>query len=120
MIELLLQSARAGGVLQAVTGSDMSAPDLLNVEVVAVLRRLEREGAVRPSRADQAVDDLVVAPIRRWPTVSLVVGAWKLRQNLSAYDALYVALARTLACPLVTGDLRLARAPGLGVPVVTV
>ena len=58
--------------------------------------------------------------MRRFPTLPLLPGAWTLRANVSAYDACYVALARDLRCPLVTRDLRLSRAPGLGVPLITV
>ena len=58
--------------------------------------------------------------MRRFPTLPLLPEAWTLRANVTPYDACYVALARNLRCPLVTGDRRLARAPGLGVPLVTV
>ncbi|HEV2895331.1 MAG TPA: type II toxin-antitoxin system VapC family toxin [Actinomycetota bacterium] len=54
------------------------------------------------------------------PTLPLLPRAWALRANVTSYDACYVALARELRCPLVTGDLRLSRAPGLGVPLITV
>ena len=58
--------------------------------------------------------------MRRLPTLPLLPGAWTLRANVTAYDACYVALARELRCPLVTADLKLSRAPGLGVPLITV
>ena len=54
-----------------------------------------------------------IRPARRHQTRSLWPRAWELRTNLSAYDALYVALAEQLDAPLVTADARLARAPGL-------
>lgn len=94
--------------------------DLVNAEAVSTLRRLERTGAIDPARAEEAVADLASGPLRQLPTRPQVAAAWGLRDSLSAYDAFHVSLARALNCPLVTGDLRLARAPGLGVPVLAV
>jgi predicted nucleic acid-binding protein len=120
LVELLLQGERAPAVAQAVRGTEMAAPDVVNPEVLSVLRRMERAGEVRPERARQAVADLLDAPVRRFATLPLLPVVWELRGSVSAYDACYVALARALGCPLVTGDLRLTRAPGLGVPLVAV
>jgi predicted nucleic acid-binding protein len=91
----------------------MIAPDFLNVEALSTLRRLERLRVASSERITQAVADLQMAPITRWPTTALVRLVWDLRANLSAYDACYVALARAHACQLVTGDARLTRAPGM-------
>jgi predicted nucleic acid-binding protein len=101
--------------VRAVIGAEMVAPDLLHVEAVSTLRRLEQSGTITAGRAAQAIGDLVRAPFRRLPTRSLLTDMWSLRANVSAYDACYVALARALRCPLVTGDTRLGRAPGLGI-----
>lgn len=120
LVELLLATTRAPAVAQAVAGSDMLAPDLVNAEVLSVLRRLELAGHLRPERGNRAMLDLRRAPVRRVLSVPLLAAAWALRANVSAYDGLYVALAQALDCSLVTGDLRLARTPGLGVPVVAV
>jgi predicted nucleic acid-binding protein len=120
LVELLLQGERAPAVAHAVRGTEMTAPDVVNPEVLSVLRRMERTGDVRPERARQAVADLLDAPVRRYATLPLLPVVWELRGSVSAYDACYVALARALGCPLVTGDLRLTRAPGLGVPLVAV
>jgi predicted nucleic acid-binding protein len=120
LIELLLQSRRAPAVLQAVGATEMVAPDGIDPEVLSTLRRLERIGAVTAVRASQVVDDLLDAGVRRFPTLPLLPEAWRLRANVTSYDACYVALARGLGCPLITGDLRLSRAPGLGVPLITV
>jgi len=120
LVELLLQGERAPAVAHAVRGTEMTAPDVVNPEVLSVLRRMERTGEVRPERARQAVADLLDAPVRRFATLPLLPVVWELRGSVSAYDACYVALARALGCPLVTGDLRLTRAPGLGVPLVAV
>jgi predicted nucleic acid-binding protein len=120
LVELLLLTRRAAAVLQAVGNTEMVAPDVINPEVLSSLRRREREGALRAGRAAQAVDDLLDAPLRRLPTLPLMPAVWTLRANVTSDDACYVALARDLGCPLVTGDLKLSRAPGLGVPLVIV
>jgi predicted nucleic acid-binding protein len=120
LVELLLQGERAAAVVQALRGTEMTAPDVVNPEVLSVLRRMERTGELRPERARQAVADLLDAPVRRFATLPLLPVVWELRGGVSAYDACYVALARALGCPLVTGDLRLTRTPGLGVPLVVV
>jgi predicted nucleic acid-binding protein len=88
--------------------------------VLASLRWLERIGMLQADRARQAVDDLLDARVRRLPTLPLMPTAWTLRANVTAYDACDVALARDLGRPLVAGDLRLSRASGLGVPLITV
>jgi predicted nucleic acid-binding protein len=58
--------------------------------------------------------------VRRFPTLPLLPAAWALRANLTSYDASYVTLADALGCTLVTADLKLSRAPGPGVPLITV
>jgi predicted nucleic acid-binding protein len=120
LVELLLQSERAPAVLQAVGRTEMVAPDGINPEVLSALRRLERIGELSAGRARQAIDDLLDAAVRRLPTLPLLPDAWMLRANVTSYDACYVALARNLGCPLITGDLRLSRAPELGVPLIIV
>jgi predicted nucleic acid-binding protein len=120
LVELLLRRERASAVLQAVGDTQMVAPDVINPEVLWALRRRERNGKLRADRARQAVEDLLDAPLRRVPTLPLLPAVWALRANVTSYDACYVALARDLHCALVTGDRRLSRAPGLGVPLLTV
>ena len=120
LVELLLQSERAPAVLQAVGRTEMVAPDGINPEVLSALRRLERIGELSAGRARQAIDDLLDAAVRRLPTLPLLPDAWMLRANVTSYDACYVALARNLGCPLITGDPRLSRAPELGVPLIIV
>ena len=120
LAEMVVQTERAPAVAQAVGTTDMVAPDVINPEVLSILRRLERTGELAPRRAVQAVDDLMDAPVRRFSTRPLLAEAWTLRANVSAADACYVVLARILRCPLVTADRKLSRAPGLGVPLITV
>lgn len=120
LFELVVQSERAPAVAQAVGATDMVAPDVVNPEVLSILRRLERSGSLPAREAVQAVDDLMDAPVRRFSTLPLLAEAWTLRANVSAADACYVVLARILRCPLVTADRKLSRAPELGVPLITV
>jgi predicted nucleic acid-binding protein len=120
LVDLVVQSERAPAVAQAVGSTDMVAPDVVNPEVLSILRRLERTGELAAREAVQAVEDLMDAPVRRFSTLPLLAEAWSLRANVSAADACYVALARILRCPLVTADRKLSRAPGLGVPLITV
>jgi predicted nucleic acid-binding protein len=120
LVELLLQRERAPAVVQAVGDTQMVAPDVLNPEVLWALRCRERAGTLRADRARQVVEDLLDAPVRRFPTLELLPVVWTLRANVTSYDACYVALARELDCALVTADRRLSRAPTLGVPLLTV
>ena len=120
LVDLMVQSERAPAVLQAVGSTDMVAPDVVNPEVLSTLRRFERIGKLPAKRASQAVEDLLDADVRRFSTLALLPAVWELRADITTYDGCYVALARVLGCPLVTGDLRLSRAPKLGVPLVTV
>jgi predicted nucleic acid-binding protein len=85
---------------------------LLDVEFAQVLRRLVREGTLAPRRAEEAIEDLAALRMVRYGPVLLLKRIWQLRQNLSAYDASYVALAEELKAPLITRDRRLAAAPG--------
>jgi predicted nucleic acid-binding protein len=120
LVDLVVQSERTPAVAQAVGATNMVAPDVVNPEVLSILRRLERTGTLTARRAVQAVADLLDAPVRRFSTLPLLAEAWTLQANVSATDACYVVLARALRCPLVTADRKLSRAPGLGVPLITV
>lgn len=85
---------------------------LLDVEFVQVLRRLVRGGTLTAKRAEEAIEDMAALRITRYAPVLLVQRIWRLRQNLSAYGAAYVALAEKLQAPLITRDQRIAAAPG--------
>jgi predicted nucleic acid-binding protein len=91
---------------------DISAPDLIDVETVAALRRRWLDGTLPARRFAAAIEDLDALTIDRYPTLPLMRRAYELRANVSAYDAAYVALAEALGCELLTADRRLARAPG--------
>ena len=87
-----------------------SAPDLVNAEVFHTIRRLEQRNEIDDGRSAEALHDLTVLPIARYPTIVLLERAWTLRHSFSAYDALYLALAEALRTKLVTADARLAKA----------
>lgn len=92
---------------------DGAAPDLVDVESVAVLRKRWLAGTISAQRFAAAIDDLMDIDIERYPTLPFLRRAYDLRANVTAYDATYVALAELLGCDLLTGDRRLADAPGL-------
>lgn len=95
-------------------GQRLHGPHLIDAEVGNVLRRHEREARLSTEEALLALQAAWVFVDYRYPhTGPLSELAWTWRHNLSFYDALYVALATLMDAPLVTGDVRLSRAPGL-------
>ena len=93
--------------------SDLHAPHLLDVEVVSAVRRLVAAGEATQTRGLEAVADLLDLPLARYPHEILVPRIWELRENFSAYDAAYLALAEALTddgVPVLTTDGRFARA----------
>ena len=90
----------------------LHAPHLLDVEVAQVLRRYYLHRELSSRRAEQALDDLAALKLERYPHEPLLPRIWQLRENITAYDAAYVALAEALNAPLLTCDARLADAPG--------
>lgn len=95
------------------SGEDLVAPDLIDVETVAVFRKRWLVGDLSRNRFSAAVDDLEDLDLVRYPALPLMRRAFDLRENVTAYDAVYVALAERLDCALVTADRRLAAAPGV-------
>ena len=93
-------------------GERLTAPELVDLEVTSVWRRQVRDGAMDARRAALALADLTALPLRRAPHRALLARCWELRDNLTVYDAAYVALAEALEVTLLTGDGRLARATG--------
>lgn len=98
------QEVRAAG--------DLAAPDLADVETVAVLRKRWLAGAIPDGRFAVAVRDLEDLDLDRYPALRFMRRAWELRANVTPYEATYVALAEVLGCELWTADQRLAKAPG--------
>lgn len=94
-------------------GEQLAAPELIDLEVLSTLRRAARAGALDNRRSSQALADLAALPLKRISHLPLLPRVWELRENLTAYDAAYVALAEALGAPLLTADGPLARAPGV-------
>lgn len=117
---MLLRSSRGVELQRNLEGAHLAAPDVINAEVLQALRRLAAAGEISAERGRTMIARLADAPIERLTTTGLVLTIWSLRDNLSAYDATYVALARALRRPLVTADRGLSRAPGLGVEILCV
>ena len=118
-VELLLNTA-AGARLGARLAADtevVHAPHLIDIEIAQVLRRYVLGGAFGARRAVQALDHWRQLDVERYPHEPFLDRVWGLRNNVSAYDALYVALAEALGESLVTGDRKLAVVPGLNVRV---
>jgi len=114
-IEWLLQTS-AGERIEARIYSrneSLHSPHLLDLEVIQVLRRLIGEDVISSSRADQAIEDLQDLAVTRYPHFLFIPRIWRLRHNVSAYDAAYIALAEELGASLLTRDSRLASVSGL-------
>lgn len=90
----------------------LMAPELIDLETTSVIRRQSQAGHLDLRRAVLALTDLVEMPLRRASHLPLLERCWELRENLTVYDAAYVALAEVLDVVLVTADARLAKAPG--------
>lgn len=99
-------------VASTVRGPSLAAPRLMPFEAANILRRLQLAGALDPSAATLAHEELLSLPVKLWPQRALAARAWELRDTVTYHDACYVALAELLDAPLVTLDRRLARAPG--------
>jgi predicted nucleic acid-binding protein len=100
-------------VRRRLQGERLFAPEIIDLEVLSVLRRAVARGALNQRRAVLALDDLMDAPIQRAPHRRLLARCWELRENLTPYDASYAALAEALKTVLITADARLSKAPGL-------
>lgn len=109
----LLDDGGDGDALRArLRGHDLAAPSIIDLEVVSVWRGLARSGQVDTRRAALALDDLRELPLQRVNHTALIQRCWELRENMTVYDASYVALAEALGATLLTGDQRIARDPG--------
>jgi predicted nucleic acid-binding protein len=94
-------------------GETLHVPHLFEIEILHALRSLTLRGTVPSERARLALDRLRDTRFVRYPHTALMERMWALRENLTAYDAAYIALAEALDAPLVTTDARLARASGV-------
>ena len=115
--EYLLRTPLGLSVATAIEDASLIAPELLDVEVLSVLRRAVLRREITEQRAILAIEDLVDWSIDRIPHKPLIWLAWQNRNNVSAYDAFYVAAARVSDAPLLTADGPLSRAPKLGISI---
>ncbi len=100
-------------------GTVLTAPELIDVEVLNALRKLDQMGAIPASRMADLPTLMRGLRIRKYRHDSLLDGIWALQHDVTAYDAAYVTLTRLLKATLVTRDKRLAKATGLDVQVAT-
>ncbi len=115
LLEVLLRTPAAPNLERRLfePGETLHAPHLVDLEIAQVLRRYAASGQISAERGREALDDLAAFRLRRWPHEPLMPRVWSLRDNLTAYDAAYVALAEALEAPMLTRDRRLASAPGV-------
>ena len=120
VVEFLLGSEIGRGVEERFLreGERLHAPALLDVEVLQVLRRMVRGGRLADPHGAALVEILGATPITRHTMEPLLPRVWALRNNLTAYDAAYVALGEALNCPLMTMDARIADATGPQIEIV--
>ena len=114
LLEFLLNTDASPRVASRLfdSGETLHAPNLLDLEIAQVLRRDERAGVLSAARAKSALEDLGDLVIARYPHDVLLTQVWALRRNLTAYDAVYLALAQVLGATLVTRDSTLASVKG--------
>src|SRR5690242_11925361 len=112
VLDLLLRAGTFAAIERRLFGKPelLICPHLLDIEVAQVLRRYSARGELSEERGRQALDDLVALPLSRFPHDPLVQRVWQLRHDVTAYDAVYIALAESLEVPLLTRDARLAAA----------
>lgn len=107
----------AGSAREAVAREQVHVPHLVDSEVANGLRRRVAAQRLSMDAAWTALDTWRCLGMTRYPVFALLDRVWELRDNLSAYDASYVALAELLDCSLLTADGRLGRAPGVRCPI---
>ena len=115
LVELLLDTPTGQTVATRIADPSLGlhVPHLADVEVVQALSRYAKDGELDAAAAAVALEDLHALDLQRHAHEPLLDRVWELRHNLSAYDAVYVALAEALDSKVLTCDGRLARAPGV-------
>lgn len=118
----LTVDADAGDAVRAqlVDGGPLHAPHVVDLEVLSAIRGLASAGKLDDRRAAQALQDWVDTLVVRYAHHPFARRIWELRHNLTTYDAVYVALAETLGCPLLTADEAFRKTPAVGCEVILV
>ena len=113
LVAVLVDSGREGEWAECmVVESPLATPELALVETSNILRRLQRAGDISRLEATSSHEDLIRLDLELFPFAPFAKRIWTLRNNLTSYDAWYIALAEALACPLVTLDRKIGRASG--------
>jgi predicted nucleic acid-binding protein len=122
LVDALLVAGAAGDDAREVlrNRSVLHVPSIFAAEATSAIRSMRARGAVNPGQARGAVSKIKVVQTVQYPFEPFLDRVWELRDNLTVYDAWYVALAESLDTRLVTADLRLAQASGPRCPVVEV
>lgn len=110
----------SGPARQIVAAEQLHVPHLIDSEVASGMRRRVAARRIGAEEAWSALDTWRHLGMTRYPVFSLLDRIWELRDNVSAYDGSYVALAEALGCALLSADRRLARAPGVRCPITVV
>lgn len=112
LLEVLLRTPLGASIETRMldVSQTLHAPHLLDVEVAQVVRRFVLARDINTERAQAALEDFLAFPVRRHAHDFLLPRVWTLRDNFTAYDATYVALAEVLDATLMTHDRRLATA----------
>jgi predicted nucleic acid-binding protein len=113
-LEVLLQTPAAASIEERLfrTGESLHAPHLIDLEIAQVLRRYVSTRQITSTRGNEALEDWTSFTVHRYAHEPLITRIWELRNNVTAYDAAYLALAEALQAPVVTRDSRLAGASG--------
>jgi predicted nucleic acid-binding protein len=114
VLEVLLRTPAAASIEDRILNAaeSLHAPHLIDLEVAQVLRRYAMRGEISAARAERSLELFAQFPITRHSHEPLLARIWRLRENLTAYDAAYVALAEGLGAVLVTRDERIAKVKG--------
>ena len=118
-VELLLNTETGKKLAARLTDESevVHVPHLIDMEIAQVLRRYVRRGTLPARTGALALDRWRIFDVERYPHEPFLGRVWQLRDNVTAYDAIYIALAEVLSTVLVTGDRRLAEAAGARVAI---
>jgi predicted nucleic acid-binding protein len=111
-VTALTEPGSSAAGLMSMDDAVFQVPSIFDAEILSALRRLVRGGKFDRTAAADLIPDLMVLPVDRWHLSPLLPRMWELRENLTPYDAAYVALAELTGAVLVTGDERVAASPG--------